>query len=496
MTGLFYREQVYRLDAEAIKHDRIIGRNLMQRAATAVWQNIAKRWPEATRMVVFAGSGNNGGDAFAIANIARSNGLQVDLFMLGDLSRQSAESAFYRDQWLAGNDQIQSWSGQCPDTDIIVDGLLGIGIDKPLNEQWQTLIRVINQQPAARVSIDIPSGLDANRGVALPAAVDADLTVSFIARKLGCYCADGPDYCGERVFADLGVSTAVQASEVPVCHALEAAELQLPEARRHNSYKNHFGHVLVVGGNRGMSGAVRLAALAAMRSGAGLVSACVHADNYSAVAAAEAEIMVNDWSCLDSMLERASTLVVGPGLGRDSAAEGVLHQLQNCTLPMVVDADALHADFLDGLAAGHRVITPHPGEAGRLLHSSAAEVQQDRMACLERMQKRWPATCVLKGAGTLVGQPEHSHHICLRGNPGLATAGSGDVLSGIIAGLLAQGLSPFTAASSGVYLHAYCAEHAVQDQAQESLLATDLVNQIGPVLLTLRASNNTDNGTD
>ena len=486
MNALFNSDQVYQLDRAAIEFDRIPGAELMRRAASVVWREIDQRWGGLQHIVVVAGAGNNGGDGFALACIARAQGIGVSLFMLGDPDHQSAASAIYRDQWVEGGGEIQQWPGFCPPADLIVDGLLGIGLSKPLNAAWVDLIEQLNKHPAPKASIDIPSGLDANRGIALPVAVRASLTVSFIGRKVGCYLADGPDHCGQRVFDSLGVSRAVYARHDPLCHVIDAATVKLPARRKLNSHKNDFGHVLVVGGDRSMSGAVRLAARAALRAGAGLVSACVHPENYALVAQSDAEIMVYDWSQLRQMLTRASVVVVGPGLGRSEAAAGLLEILACCRLPMVVDADALEAGFLDRVASDATVITPHPGEAGRILELPTVDVQQDRIKALQQITRRWPATCVLKGAGSLVGQQRALPRLCSDGHPGMATAGSGDVLAGLIGGLLAQHMEPLEAVSCGVYLHARAADSWVLTRAGECLVAGDLLTELGSVWHALR----------
>jgi ADP-dependent NAD(P)H-hydrate dehydratase / NAD(P)H-hydrate epimerase len=312
------------------------------------------------------------------------------------------------------------------------------------------------------------------------------LTVSFIGRKIGCWLADGPDFCGERVFDDLGISTSALNSEAPFCKMMDHANIRLPLARLANSYKNQFGHVLVVGGGPGMPGAVRLTAMAALRVGAGLVSVCVHPDNYAAIASSDVEIMPGVWHDLPAMLERASVIVVGPGLGQSPATADLLPLLAMGNRPMLVDADALRAEFLDAVQSDICVITPHPGEAARLLQCTSAQIQQDRLQAIDDLTQRWKAACVLKGSGSLVGQHQHQLSLCQYGHAGMATAGSGDVLSGLIAGYLAQGLSAIEAARSGVYVHALSAQDYAEDQAPECLIASDLIARIGRVSKQIR----------
>ncbi len=482
---LYQRKQVYRLDQQTMQLDAQPSQTLMLKAATATWNAVQQRWPDSQHIVVLAGAGNNGGDAFALACLASEQGKTVSLFMIGDENRQSTESACYRQCWLESGGKILPWQGVCPDCDIIIDGLLGIGLNKELDQSWQQWISNINSSSAIRVSIDIPSGLNADTGNAMPVAIRANLSVSFVGRKVGCWLADGPDYCGELLFDDLGMSSAAAACEQPLCHVMSATNIRLPSARPVNTHKNQFGHILVIGGDRGMSGAVRLAAMAALRSGAGLVSVCVHPDSYAAITSADPELMTGVWDDVETLVERATIVVVGPGLGRSEKAKQLLEYLKTCHKPMLVDADALQADFLDALQATQVVITPHPGEAARLLGCSSAQIQQDRIRSIQQITQRWHSACVLKGAGSLVGQHDMPLSLCANGHSGMATAGSGDILSGLIAGYMAQHLSELDAARCGVYVHARSAEHYALDQQAETLIASDLIKGIGKVHLEL-----------
>jgi NAD(P)H-hydrate epimerase len=269
--------------------------------------------------------------------------------------------------------------------------------------------------------------------------------------------------------------------------ALEVIEsCALPPPRRRNTHKNHYGNLLVVGGDRGMSGAVTLAARAALRSGAGLVTALVHPECRNNLAAFP-EIMVLGWDALDAKLADASVVIVGPGLGQGSEARDCLRRLQSATQSMVIDASALEEDFLRALASPQRVITPHPGEAAKLLAQTGAEVQSDRLRACERLLGQFGATTVLKGSGTLIAAPGKTpYSINTRGNPGMASAGMGDVLSGIIGALLGQGMPAFDAARSAVYLHARCAESWSRGRDQCGLIAGDIVDTIPRVMRQLR----------
>lgn len=480
---LYEPESVYQLDRAAVEIDNFSEIELMQRAGRRVWQALRERWPGVERITVFAGSGNNGGDAFVVALCALREGVKVQLLVRGDLSRQSDTARHYTDLWKRAGGRCEDWQGQQIDGEVIVDGLLGIGLRRELDESWQALIAAINAPRIPRIAIDIPSGLNGSTGVPQPVAVKARLTVTFIGAKTGQWLADGPDYCGELVFDDLGMS---ESARHGIAARLETVETcRLPPPRRMNSHKNDFGNLLIVGGDRGMTGAVALAARAALRSGAGLVTALVHPECRNNLAAFP-EIMVQGWDALEARLPQAGLVIVGPGLGGGEAAKHCLQLLQSAGLPMVVDAGALKAGFLRALESDCKVITPHPGEAAALLAKTGAEIQRDRLAASDALVSSFDATCVLKGSGTLVAQAGETTAINTRGNPGMASAGMGDVLSGIIGALIGQGLSPFDAARSAVFIHALCAESYCEANDPMGLIAGDVIELIPRVIRRLR----------
>ncbi len=480
---LYAPESVYLLDRTAMEQDCLSSAELMQRAGEATWRAIVERWPDLARISVLAGAGNNGGDAFVVALAARRDGVDVQLLTRGDLAKQSAESRDYAAAWRAAGGVDEPWVGQALGGEVIVDGLLGIGLKRELDADWQALIAAVNSAAAPKVAIDIPSGLNARTGLAQPVAVEAALTVTFIGAKTGQYLADGPDYCGELRYESLGVSARTRASVEPALDVIERAVL--PPPRKRNSHKNHYGHVLIVGGDEGMSGAVALAARAALRSGAGLVTALVHPECRASLAPFP-EVMTLGWDALAAKLAQASVVLVGPGLGDGDGARQCLAALLECELPMVVDAGALRADFLRRRKSRTLVITPHPGEAAGLLETDGAGVQADRLAAVLRLRDAFAAVAVLKGSGTLIAAPDEATAINTRGNPGLASAGTGDVLAGVIAALLGQGLGPGAAARSGVLLHALCAERFTRGRDPAGLVAGDLIDRLPLVMRQLR----------
>ncbi len=480
---LYAPESVYALDRTAMEHDKLSSSELMLRAGEATWRAIVERWPDVARISVLAGAGNNGGDAFVVALAARRDGVDVQLLTCGDLAKQSNESRHYADAWRAAGGAVEAWSGQAIDGEVIVDGLLGIGLKRDLDADWQALIAAINAAAAPKVAIDIPSGLNALTGLAQPVAVEASLTVTFIGAKTGQFLADGPDYCGELRYESLGTSARTRAGVAPALEVIERAEL--PPPRKRNTHKNHYGHVLIVGGDEGMSGAVALAARAALRSGAGLVTALVHPDCRASLAPFP-EVMTHAWDSLEAKLAQASIVLVGPGLGDSEAARQCLDSLVACELPMVVDAGALRTNFLRRRKSRSVVVTPHPGEAARLLAADGAGIQANRLAAAERLRDEFAAVAVLKGSGTLIAAHGEPTAINVRGNPGLATAGTGDVLAGVIAALLGQGLAPGAAARGGVLLHALCAERFTRGRDPAGLVAGDLIDRLPLVMRQLR----------
>jgi hydroxyethylthiazole kinase-like uncharacterized protein yjeF len=482
---LYDKESVYRMDSTAVEADGLSEISLMQRAGERVWREISNRWSDITRITIFAGSGNNGGDAFVVAILAKRQGMEVQLIVSGDLSRQSETSAHFREIWLQSGGDIVEWDRQEIVGEVIVDGLLGIGLVRELDNDWQLLIQQINQANAVRIAIDIPSGLNANTGIAQPCAVEADLTVTFIGAKVGQYLSDGPDFCGELVFDDLGISSHTSRSQTPVLSVLDHSNVALPAKRKRNSHKHQFGHVLIIGGDRGMTGAASLAAQAALRAGAGLVTVLVHPECIHDLSAIP-ELMVQSWDDIIEKLEQATVILIGPGLGQSEAAKYCLEKLQTCNKPVVVDASALQPGFLSELESDQVVITPHPGEAAKLLSTTSAQIQADRTGASQKLVEKFDMVSVLKGSGSIIALTGSIPVINLRGNPGMAVAGMGDVLAGLIAALLGQDLSPFEAAKTGVYIHALCAENYAIDNDETGLIASDIIQRIPRILMQLR----------
>jgi hydroxyethylthiazole kinase-like uncharacterized protein yjeF len=477
---LYRAEQVRELDRIAIEEEGIPGRRLMERAGGAAFAELKRRWPRERKLGVLCGAGNNGGDGFVVARLAHEAGYKVSVWQLGECKLGSDADSARESMEAAGLEVKRFDPADLSSQEILVDGLLGTGLNAEVKGQWREAIISINEtrEIGARVlALDVPSGLNADTGSVMGVVVEADCCVSFIGLKQGCFTGEGPNYCGEVIFDDLGVPDTVYESMSPAAKRLSYPNMAsvLP-TRKPVTNKGHYGHVLVVGGDYGMSGAARLAGEAAARTGAGLVSVATHEEHAAVISAAVPELMchgVEEVKSLVPLMHRANVVACGPGLGQGPWARALLTALLKSPLPLVVDADALNLLATNPLKRGNWILTPHPGEAARLLEKTVEEVQADRVAAAIELQKKFDGVVVLKGAGSIVVDAEGEVGICSDGNPGMASGGMGDVLTGVIAGLLAQGVSHTQAARLGVCLHARAGDIAARD-GQRGLLASDL----------------------
>jgi NAD(P)H-hydrate epimerase len=365
--------------------------------------------------------------------------------------------------------------------DVIVDAIFGTGLARDASGLAAECIAAINAAGRAVVAVDVPSGLHADTGHVLGCAVRADLTVTFIGRKLGCHLAAGPDHTGEIVFDDLGVPLATYDDTHPALRLLDASVVTTALPRRERTaHKGRHGHVLVIGGAAGMGGAVRLAGEAALRAGAGLVTVAAHPQSLQALTA-RPELMsvaLGNAPDLEHALERATVIALGPGLGQSPWSMEVLRAALAAGKPLIVDADALNLLAAVPQRRDDWVLTPHPGEAARLLGVTAAGVQDDRRAAARELQARYGGTVVLKGAGSIVQCADGMGWLCDRGNPGMAVAGMGDVLTGVVAGIAAQCSDLAPAARAGVYVHAVAGDRAAGVAGERGLLASDVIDQL------------------
>ncbi|MBD2857901.1 NAD(P)H-hydrate dehydratase [Spongiibacter sp. KMU-158] len=492
-ANFYSAEQCRELDRRAIASG-IPGFELMSRAGAAAFTLLQQRWSDCSPIEIFCGGGNNGGDGYIVAALAAEAGIPVRLWSLKD--ELNGDAALARAAAERAGVVIQAWQGELPQAGaVIVDALLGTGLSGEVREPYSAAIKAINHSGCPVLGVDIPSGLCSDTGVALGEVVRADITLSFIALKLGLVTSIAPEFVGELILNDLQIPASVYSEMVPQASAINRCVLQARlGARPRHAHKGMFGHVLVVGGDYGMAGAAILSASAAARCGAGLVSCATREENLAALLSVRPEVMgrgVEGSGDLESLLERASVLAVGPGLGQqDWGAELLKHTLAT-DVPVVLDADALNLIAREQFklrkegSAAPRVLTPHPAEAARLLGISTAEVQADRRAAVLAIAKRYSATVLLKGAGTLIAEFDQSGQPCvavnLGGNPGMASGGMGDVLTGMIAALLAQGLSAFEATCLAASLHCRAADFAAAE-GERGMLAMDVVAQLRRVI--------------
>ena len=476
------------LDLAARDDTPISGYALMCRAGAAAFDVLCQRWPDARRILVLCGGGNNGGDGWVVARLAQRAGLAVLVVSVVEPSALRGEAAeAYRDASDAGvmllpRDGLESF-----EADVVVDALLGIGFSGEPRPEVAALINWLNNGARPVLALDIPSGVAADADSAPICAVRASLTLAFIAWKPAHWTGPGRALCGERRLATLGVGGSTYRRCEGVAQCLSVDNLAPLPPRSVAAHKGHFGHVVAVGGEHGTGGAIVLAARAAQRSGAGLVSVVTRPAHVPAILAATPEIMAHGADAaarLDPLMGDKCTLLVGPGMGQEVWGQAMLQRVLIAKPRAVLDADALNLVARWGVKKLRQlpacVISPHPGEAARLLHCSVADIEADRIGAARRLQRESGAVVVLKGVGTIVDDG-HTVMICQHGNPGMASGGMGDVLSGIIAALLAQGLSPSEAAQRAVAVHSAAADRCAIRDGERGMAASDLI----PIVRTL-----------
>lgn len=501
---LYRAEEVRALEACAIGEFGIPGMTLMERAGQAAFAIIQRRWPRAQRIVVLCGGGNNGGDGYVVASLARRAGKEVAVLHVGSREALAGDARTAMLQADAARVPMQDLLAPALDldaalaVDLIIDGLLGTGLRGPVRPEYAAAIEAANAAAQTAgvpiLALDIPSGICADTGIQLGPAIRADATITFVGLKRGLCTGRAPALCGDLYFDDLRVPAPVYARIPGSCERIDESLLAsaLP-ARDRDAHKGRFGHVLVIGGDTGYAGAVVLAAEAAARCGAGLVSLATRPEHVAIAVARRPELMAHGISQpaeLEPLLARATVVVIGPGLGSSAWARGLLELAMASGRPLVLDADALNLMAVGAIAAfaarrrePRWVLTPHPGEAARLLNVDAAAVQADRFRSARSVQIRFGGTVLLKGAGTVIDDGEGACvSVAAVGNPGMATGGMGDVLSGVIAALIAQGLALPVAARLGAVLHGAAADRCARRDGERGLLASDLFDELRALL--------------
>ena len=454
---------------------------LVERAGTAALQVLRSNWPDAAVIGVVCGAGNNAADGYSLAKLALATGYEVKVMTLAPMDQMKTLASECASAAMEAGVSITAFDAadELPAVDLWVDAILGIGQSRPLSDGYASVVAALNAHAAPIMAIDVPTGVNADTGQTWGEAIFAALTITYLLPKSGLVTAQGLAQAGHVVFDDLDIHPPPLDAVQPVARCLQWEQVaqQLPRRQR-NVHKGSFGHVLVIGGDYGMGGAVRLAAEGALRIGAGLVTVATRPEHVAVVTGARPELMctqVSDASDLTPCLSRANVVVIGPGLGQSSWGRMLLDAVLAHDLPCVIDADALNLLAKTPIKRDNWLLTPHPGEAGRLLDCACDAVQQDRFHTVDQLQKQYGGVVVLKGAGTLIAAQNRLPAVCTAGNPGMATGGMGDILTGVLGGLLAQGLSLSDAASVGVLLHAHAADIAAGEEGERGLMATDVL---------------------
>lgn len=508
-------EEMRALDALTIENGTP-GHVLMERAGSGATKALLELFPymrrKGRRALVCAGKGNNGGDGFVIARLLRKRGVRTDVVLFGRADEVKGDAArnlrSYRRgrstvHEVAGADGLDPLVDRLDHADIVIDAIFGTGLSSDVRGLQAAAIELINAAGIPVFAVDIPSGLHADTGHALGTCIQAEATATFGFAKIGQVLYPGASYCGELVVVDIGIPSAATTERPPVTWLLDEDEAaRLVPTRRPDSHKGDCGHLLVVAGSFGKTGAAQLVTRGALRAGAGLVTLVGPASLYPVYAGGVLEAMTAtlpdrdgqirfDPQHLGELLEGKSAVVIGPGVGtHEEARQTVRWLLATSTVPLVLDADALTcvADELGSLSTTRApaVLTPHPGEMARLLGTDSSMVQADRVGVAKRFAEAHGCVLVLKGARTVVAEPSAHAWVNPTGNPGMASGGMGDVLSGVIGGLMAQGLGASEAARLGVYVHGAAADRGAVERGENGLIASDVIACLPPALRTLR----------
>lgn len=477
---LFNVEQIREIDRIAIEKMGIPGSELMKRAGRRAFCAIRGLYENLPGMLVLCGSGNNGGDGYVVALCALKAGMQVQVIFTEKPKSRDARSMYQQYLGAGGTaDKYDPEVRKLPLTgNLIVDAVLGTGMKEAPGGVVAALIDVANQDWRPIVALDVPSGLECNTGVAFAPCVKAVMTVTFIGRKAGCYTAHGRDQCGTVIYESLDVPL----EAIRVNSLAELVEPLALDPRVHDSHKGQYGNLAVFGGSTGMFGAVLLAGRAAMRSGCGLTTIVSKRKHADLVAIHCPELMSLGYPAaekVDRLLMQTDGLVIGPGLDDGNWAHQVFSVIDNYAGPIVVDAGALRllATSQYRQSRDNWILTPHVGEAAALLDCAPLDIQQDRIAAAREIVAVYGGICILKGSGTIIANARGlPPKICDRGNPGMATAGMGDVLSGILGAHVSAGRPIDDCAESAVWIHATAADYAASQSSEHSLVASDVID--------------------
>jgi hydroxyethylthiazole kinase-like uncharacterized protein yjeF len=495
---LFSVARIRQIEQAVMENNHVSGEELMQRAGQTALEVVSNFFAETTSVIIFCGGGNNGGDGYVLAKLAHEASIAVTVVALKPvdelppIAKKAAKAC--EELGIAIESFVDDGRHlEIADYDLIVDAILGIGLQQEVTGAARSAIELINQvcPDVPVLSLDVPSGVDADTGEVLGDAVEADLVLTFIAGKPGLFTGDAVNYCRQVLCGDLGLEdwlTQYDCQAECMHYASLAETFLLP--RRAGAHKGYFGHVLIVGGDLGMPGAAILAGEACLRSGAGLVTVATQPQHVPAVVARAPELMargVTQATDLIPLIDKADVIAVGPGLSDSEWSQDLFYALTYIDKPLIVDAGALTLLERQPQHNPHWILTPHPGEAARLMNTTVDEVQGDRFGAVEQLQQQYGGIVILKGAGTLIKSEDLVTQVCMSSMPSLATAGTGDVLTGVVASLVAQRFPTMIAAMLGVLVHTEAGRLAGQE-GERGTRATDLMDglrqAVNPLQLT------------
>lgn len=489
---LYSAHGVREMDRIAIEDYDINGFDLMYRAARFSFHTLYKKWPHIKKLIILCGSGNNAGDGYLIAEIAKKRNVEVDVFFASDPMKLKGDAlSAYKVCIQSGIEPLlfsdSLFAQACLEENcVIVDALLGTGLNTEVQGLYAQIIHHANDTPIPKVAIDIPSGLCSTTGQILGIAINASLTATFIGLKLGLFTGSGRQHAGEITFSNLELTEISFECISPLADMLLISSLlKMLTPRDRSAHKGTYGHAVIIGGDLGFGGAIHLPAQACARMGAGLTTVITQESHRSSLLACLPEAMIEtsqNLQKIEATLQKASVIIIGPGLGQSAWSEKMLFAALSSGKQMILDADAINllcqSSALKQLltcSSHQHIFTPHPGEAARMLNIDTKEIQKDRINALKEIKRSWGGNILLKGSGSLIYSNDGTISLCPYGNPGMASGGMGDVLSGLIGGLLAQSLPPDFSLKLGVVIHAKAADILAEEYGERGLLASDII---------------------
>lgn len=486
-------EEMQYADEYTIEQMKVPSCVLMERAALKVLEALEKEEIDCTNTLVVCGSGNNGGDGLAIARLLHLKGMSVDVCYMGN--RENASEENKRQYIIAENYGISIGNTLVKkEYSVIIDALLGIGLKREVSGKYKEIIEQLNEMNGTKVAVDIPTGLCDTTGKIKGCAFRADLTVCFAFEKVGMLLEEGCRYTGKKYIADIGISSKALLNG-PKLYTYDRKDKDVPLPQRNpNGNKGTFGKVLVIAGSKGMAGAAYLNAKAAYLAGAGLVQIYTHESNRVILQQLLPEAILSTYETFDEkqlkqLFDWCDVVLIGSGLGQSNLSEQIFtYMMQYTKVPCVIDGDGLNvlSENLSLLKGKKQVIlTPHLKEMSRLLQCTVKEIQKNRIAAVKKFIHEYPVVCAMKDARTFVANDEENIYMNITGNHSMAKAGAGDVLAGIIVGLLAQKMDCRAACETAVYIHGLCGDYAQKEKGSYSVLANDLLNEIDHVMKEL-----------